>query len=70
MDKSTWLDLDQEARNVYIKPLLSQLVELDRVKALKLRAKDRTTVHTNRFKLEQEILQLLDWEKEETEEGS
>ena len=68
MDMHEWLQLTKEERAAHLKTLLVGLVEIDKVKELKAKQKDKTPLHTNRFQLEQEVLKIIGWEKEESEE--
>ncbi len=65
MDKQTWFQKNKEERTEQLKALLHELVEIDKLQMVRELAKDKTPLHTNRYRLEKLLLEILDWEKEE-----
>lgn len=68
MDKPTWLQLTREDRTSRLNVLLASLVEMDKVETEYCRTKQSRPLNINKFPTEQQVLQILAWEKEEHEE--
>lgn len=67
MDKQTWLDLPQKDRAAYIKSLLRQIVEIDSLETEKCKL-GVVKPHDDKYNLEQQVLEIIAWEKEEHED--
>lgn len=70
MDKYTWFDMPKAERASHMKLLLHELVKIDKLMDARARTKDKSPLHTNRFKLEQQILEIIEWENEEHDEDT
>ena len=67
MDKQTWLDLPQKDRAAHIKHLLRQIIEIDTLETAKCKL-GPVKPHDDKYKLEQNVLEIIAWEKEENED--
>jgi hypothetical protein len=66
MDKQTYLSLPTEDRALYVKLLLKDLVSIKK-KETEICKRRMLRPCNEKFKLEQRVLQLIAWEKEENQ---
>ena len=66
MDRPTWLESSTQEKAEYIKQLLLQIIELDRIEVKQCQI-ESSTPKNSKYKLEQRVLEVMRWEKEDVE---
>ena len=69
MDKNIWLELSKQQRAEQLKTIISQLVEIDKQEYRDSRVNGKPKYNKEKYNLEQQILEIISWEKEENEEN-
>lgn len=67
MDKQLWFELPKKERAERLKALLKQIIEIDTLETEKCKT-EAVKPHNDKYNLEQQVLKIMRWEKEENEE--
>jgi len=67
MEKVTWLNLTPQEKSAKMNFLLLQIVEIDKQDKLFSQGRAEKPNQKEKFRLENEVLQILDFEKEDHE---
>jgi len=67
MDKQIWLQTPKAERENHLKLLLARIVSMKKAQKQRIRNNEPVSSNLERYQLEEQVLQIIDWIKSENE---